>query len=122
MASARGITRSCYSRARASAIRSTFVPWTAPPPSPTILAAVTAPGEVAGAEDFSKLFTTERRGNEYPGMLGRFWANLRGEKGQNVSEYAVLLVLLLLIVVATVHAIGMNAQQVIDKVNTALHG
>ena len=55
-------------------------------------------------------------------MLGRFSANLRGEEGQNVSEYAVLLVLLLLIVVATVHAIGMNAQQVIDKVNTALHG
>ena len=55
-------------------------------------------------------------------MLGRFWAKLREEEGQNVSEYAVILVLLLLIAVATVHAIGMNAQQVINKVNTALHG
>ncbi len=55
-------------------------------------------------------------------MLGRFWVKIQGEEGQNVSEYAVLLVLLVLIVVATVHAIGMNAQQVIDKVNTALHG
>jgi Flp pilus assembly pilin Flp len=55
-------------------------------------------------------------------MLGRFWAKIQREEGQNVSEYAVLLVLLVLIVVATVHAIGMNAQQVIDKVNTALHG
>jgi len=52
----------------------------------------------------------------------RFWKQVRGEQGQNVSEYAVLLVLLVLIVVATVHALGANAQQVIDKVNTALHG
>ena len=55
-------------------------------------------------------------------MLGRFWEKIQGEEGQNVSEYAMILVLLVLIVVATVHAIGMNAQQVIDKVNTALHG
>ena len=48
-------------------------------------------------------------------MFGRFWAKVRGEEGQNVSEYAVILVLLLLIVVATVHAIGMNAQQVINR-------
>jgi Flp pilus assembly pilin Flp len=55
-------------------------------------------------------------------MLGRLWAEIQEEDGQNVSEYAVLLVLLVLIVVAAVHAIGMNAQQVIDKVNTAIHG
>ena len=55
-------------------------------------------------------------------MSGRFWEKIQGEEGQNVSEYAMLLVLLLLIVVATVHAIGMKSQQVIDKVNTALHG
>ncbi len=55
-------------------------------------------------------------------MLGRYWAKIRGEEGQNVSEYALLLVLLVLIVAATVHAIGMNAQQVIDRVNTALSG
>jgi Flp pilus assembly pilin Flp len=55
-------------------------------------------------------------------MLARLWTQIRGEDAQNVSEYALLLVLLVLIVVATVHALGMNAQQVIDKVNTALHG
>ena len=55
-------------------------------------------------------------------IFGKLWAQIRGDEGQNVSEYAVLLVLLVLIVVAAVHALGMNAQQVIDKVNTALHG
>jgi Flp pilus assembly pilin Flp len=55
-------------------------------------------------------------------MFGRFWQRVRGEDGQGVSEYAVLLVLLVLIVVAAVHALGTNAQQVIDRVNTALHG
>jgi Flp pilus assembly pilin Flp len=46
----------------------------------------------------------------------------RDEEAQGVSEYAMLLVLLVLIIVATVHALGMNAQQVIDRVNVALHG
>ena len=55
-------------------------------------------------------------------MFGKMWARTQEEEGQGVSEYAVLLVLLVLIVVATVHAIGMNAQSVIDRVNTALHG
>ena len=45
---------------------------------------------------------------------------VRNEEGQGVSEYAVLLVLLVLIVVSAVHAIGMNAQQVIDRVNSTL--
>ncbi len=54
-------------------------------------------------------------------MFGKFWKLIREEQAQGVSEYAVLLVLLVLIVVATVHALGTNAQQVIDKVNTALH-
>ncbi len=45
----------------------------------------------------------------------------RAEGGQGVSEYAMILVLIVLIVVSVVHAIGSNAQQVIDKVNTALH-
>jgi Flp pilus assembly pilin Flp len=50
--------------------------------------------------------------------VGRF---RREEEGQGVSEYAMILVLIVLIVVSVVHAIGSNAQQVIDKVNTALH-
>ena len=44
----------------------------------------------------------------------------QGEGGQGVSEYAVLLVLLVLIVVSAVHAIGMNAHEVIDRVSDAL--
>jgi Flp pilus assembly pilin Flp len=55
-------------------------------------------------------------------MFGKFWQRIRGDEGQGVSEYAVLLVLLVLIVVATVHALGTHAQDVIDRVNTALHG
>jgi Flp pilus assembly pilin Flp len=46
---------------------------------------------------------------------------LRRDEGQGVSEYAMILVLIVLIVVSVVHAIGSNAQQVIDKVNAALH-
>ena len=55
-------------------------------------------------------------------MLAKFWKRIWGEEGQGVSEYAVLLVMLVLIIVAAVHALGVNAQQVIDRVNTALHG
>jgi Flp pilus assembly pilin Flp len=55
-------------------------------------------------------------------MFGKFWRRIWGDEGQGVSEYAMLLVLLVLIIVAAVHALGTNAQQVIDRVNTALHG
>lgn len=55
-------------------------------------------------------------------MWRRCWERIRGDEGQNVSEYAVILVLLVLVVVAAVRAIGMNAQQVINRVNTALAG
>ena len=55
-------------------------------------------------------------------MFSKFVERIRGDEAQNVSEYAVVVALLVLIVVATVHALGMNAQQVINKVNTALHG
>jgi Flp pilus assembly pilin Flp len=62
-----------------------------------------------------------RRG-ENSSMFGKSWERVRKDEGQGVSEYAMLLVLLVLIVVATVHALGTNAQHVIDRVNTALHG
>jgi Flp pilus assembly pilin Flp len=48
-----------------------------------------------------------------------WWEILAGDDGQGVSEYAVLLVLLVLIVIATVHMMGTEAQQVINKVNNA---
>jgi hypothetical protein len=54
LAALRGITRWCYLRARSSDSCSTFVLWTLAPTSLTIIAAVTAPGEVAGAVDFSE--------------------------------------------------------------------
>ena len=54
-------------------------------------------------------------------FLGKLLVGIaRDEEGQGVSEYAVLLVLLLVIVVSAVHAIGLNAQQVIDRVNSTL--
>ncbi len=52
----------------------------------------------------------------------KLWELIRDDEAQGVSEYAMLLVLLVLIIVAAVHALGMDAQQVIDRVNTALHG
>jgi Flp pilus assembly pilin Flp len=54
----------------------------------------------------------------------RTWvrALIQSEEAQGISEYAVILVLLLLVVVTTVHSIGLNAQQVINKVNNALGG
>jgi Flp pilus assembly pilin Flp len=45
----------------------------------------------------------------------------RSEEGQAISEYAILVALIVLIVVTTVHVIGMNAQHVIERVNDALH-
>jgi Flp pilus assembly pilin Flp len=56
----------------------------------------------------------------YSFLVKRFGAIGRDEAGQGVSEYAVLLVLLVVIVASAVHAIGMNAQQVIDRVNSTL--
>ena len=49
----------------------------------------------------------------------KWWGILLAEEAQGVSEYAVLLVLLVLIVVTTVHMMGAEAQHVINKVNSA---
>ena len=43
------------------------------------------------------------------------------EEGQGVSEYALLVALIVLVVVTAVHLIGINAEHVIDRVNDALH-
>lgn len=51
--------------------------------------------------------------------VSKWWRILLGEEGQGISEYAVLLVLLVLIVITTVHLMGAQAQQVINKVNAA---
>lgn len=72
------------------------------------------------------IFVTKKRLERKRGVTGekrlKFWETIRDDEAQGVSEYAVLLVLLVLIIVATVHALGANAQQVIDRVNVALHG
>ena len=47
---------------------------------------------------------------------------LLGDEGQGVSEYAIILVLLVLVIVMAVRTMGSQAQQVINKVNTALGG
>jgi hypothetical protein len=52
--------------------------------------------------------------------LAKVVETLRRDEGQGVSEYAVILVMIVLIVVSVVHAIGSNAQQVIDRVNGAI--
>lgn len=55
-------------------------------------------------------------------VLGRWLGSSHGsEEGQAISEYAILVALIVLIVVTTVHVIGMNAQHVIERVNDALH-
>ena len=51
--------------------------------------------------------------------VSKWWETLAGDDGQGVSEYAVLLVLLVLIVITTVHMMGTEAQQVINKVKSA---
>jgi Flp pilus assembly pilin Flp len=51
--------------------------------------------------------------------VSKWWRILLGDEGQGVSEYAVLLVLLVLIVITTVRVMGTEAQQVINKVNSA---
>lgn len=43
------------------------------------------------------------------------------EEGQGVSEYALLLALIMLVVVTAVHLIGINADHVVDRVNDAFH-
>jgi len=49
----------------------------------------------------------------------KWWGILFGEEGQGISEYAVLLILLVLIVVTAVRMMGTDAQHVINKVNSA---
>jgi len=53
------------------------------------------------------------------GKLLDHWKHDEG--GQGVSEYAVLVALIVLVVVTAVHAIGMSAQQVINRVNEVFH-
>ena len=45
-------------------------------------------------------------------LLGRIWAD---DKGQDIAEYAMMLAVILLIVAATVGAIGTNANTIFSN-------
>lgn len=44
------------------------------------------------------------------------------EEGQDIAEYAVMLVVILVIVVATIHLIGTNASNVFSSVDSSIAG
>jgi pilus assembly protein Flp/PilA len=46
--------------------------------------------------------------------------NLKSEKGQGLVEYALILVLIAIVVIAMVTGIGKNANDVFSQVNSAL--
>ena len=50
-------------------------------------------------------------------LLRKMWAN---DEGQDVAEYALMLVVILLVVVATVQLIGTNANVIFSSVASAL--
>ncbi len=84
--------------------------------------------EVAASRKSAGIITTFGRKETHCAVVTggesrlKLWELIRDDEAQGLSEYAMLLVLLVLIIVAAVHALGMDAQQVIDRVNTALHG
>lgn len=53
-------------------------------------------------------------------MYVRFMNSLKSEKGQTLVEYALLLVLIAIVVIAMVKGIGSNANSAFSTVNSAL--
>jgi len=53
-------------------------------------------------------------------MYVRFMNSLKSEKGQTLVEYALLLVLIAIVVIAMVKGIGTNANSTFSRVNSAL--
>ena len=51
-------------------------------------------------------------------VLRALW---RGEEGQDIAEYAVMLAVILVIVIGTVRLIGTNANTVFSEVASTLH-
>lgn len=49
--------------------------------------------------------------------LNQIWRN---DEGQDIAEYALMLAVILVLVIATVTAIGTNANTVFNKVSSAL--
>ncbi len=53
-------------------------------------------------------------------MYVRFMNSIKSEKGQTLVEYALLLVLIAIVVIAMVKGIGTNANTTFSRVNSAL--
>ena len=58
--------------------------------------------------------------NYFTAQYVKFLTALKSEKGQTLVEYALLLVLIAIIVIAMVKGIGQNANNAFSKVNSAL--
>jgi len=52
-----------------------------------------------------------------PGILQELW---RGEQGQDIAEYAVMLAVILVIVVGTIQLVGGNANNVFSTVASSI--
>lgn len=50
-------------------------------------------------------------------VLRRMWTD---DQGQDIAEYAVMLAVILVIVVGTIHLIGVNANNVFSNVSSSL--
>ena len=60
---------------------------------------------------------TNARGSKLKTLLKRVWHD---DNGQDIAEYALMLTVILLIVVATVSSIGTSANSIFDKVANQL--
>jgi Flp pilus assembly pilin Flp len=63
----------------------------------------------------SNLVSEQARSN-----MMRFWSWLRGEDGQDVAEYAIMLAVVLAVVVGTIRLIGSGANNVFSSVGSSI--
>ena len=54
-------------------------------------------------------------------MCKKFKKLVSGEEGQDIAEYAVMLAVILVLVVATVRLVGSNANNVFSQVGSSLN-
>jgi len=55
-------------------------------------------------------------------MLSTFWAWMHREEGQDLTEYALIIALIVIACVAAVTLLGTNISSVMDNVATTLSG
>ena len=58
--------------------------------------------------------------NYFQEMFVKFQTALRSQKGQTLVEYALLLVLIAIVVIAMLKGVGSHANNAFSKVNSAL--